>query len=193
MSVATGQPHIYAALYHEQAGTWPESVRLIPLQGDPVTIPVSPGEASTLAQEALASLTSYNQQVESGASLVDLAHPSVVNCQYCSYKAFSPAFWQAAEPSWDLLSSVSILGTVTKIQKFGDGTRSIEIDVTRGNLPPGTYRLRRLTTARFSGLEEVLPEMAVRIISARRENRENSTDLLPGVFDTLKTSQPARW
>lgn len=140
--------------------------------------------------ETLALLDAYNEQIQSGASLGDLATPSEAACQHCPYKPVCDPFWNAALPGWDMRGSAHVEGIVTATEGFGSSGRALEIDAVRGNLSPGRYRLRGITPLQYSGINAVTPGTEVRVVGARNIKPDEPRDLLATDYTEIWWEQP---
>jgi RecB family exonuclease len=176
---------LYAALHWDDTGEWPDVAHVIALQGERFSTPIKPEEAKHLVGETLALLDAYNLQVEKGASVNELATPSVQACRHCPYKLVCDPFWDAVSRSWDLGGAAYIEGVIVAIEDFGASGRALVIDATRSNLSPGRYRLRGLTSSRFPELTEMAPGTKVRVIGAGIVKQNETMDLLVGHYTQL--------
>jgi len=94
------QLHLYGYLVRETLGRTPHRGILLPVEGEPVEVPLDPTACENEALEAVDLLDRYNAFVSEGADTKDLATPSTKNCRWCSYKGLCPSFWANGNESW---------------------------------------------------------------------------------------------
>lgn len=159
---------LYAVLEHAETGEWPETATLIPLDGDPLPIPVDPAEATAAANHALAALDAYNKAVAAGTGAAELAAPDPANCTFCAYSIICPAFWAAADQSWADSGLVAVAGARgAETLAEASPAFNVDIDGVAGTVPPGEYVLYQLDRERFSALLEAEPGSAVAAVRLR--------------------------
>jgi hypothetical protein len=79
------QLKLYAAIYHDAHGDWPNLLELIPLSGKPERVPFTPDECVALLKAAKDELARVNSLVES-AKIRDAALPRPDCCWYCGFR-----------------------------------------------------------------------------------------------------------
>lgn len=177
---------LYAALHWDETGVWPSSAHLISLQGERFSMDIVPEEALQLVQETLGLLDAFNVRVEKGVTLVELGTPSSDACLHCPYKLLCPPFWNAVSPDRELMHGTACVeGIVAVVDDYGERGRMVEIDVARGNLPVGRYRLHRVTPTRFPELGSTSPGASIRVVGARIAKLHEPFELLLGDYTQL--------
>jgi len=93
------QLKLYAALYFQTYGGWPDTIQVVQLTGAKLEVPFTPEECSQLLVEAAHTLKSLNADITSALpSLYEsLGTPSPQNCRFCSYRPVCPAYRKTRE------------------------------------------------------------------------------------------------
>jgi hypothetical protein len=143
---------LYAVLEHEATGVWPKRATLIPLQGAPGVIEIDAAEATAAAEAALDALASYNEQVQAGTPIVDLATPSPAACRFCPYAVGCSAFWSAADETWLEEGITAVAGGMHGREESRLSTFNMKIEKATGSVPPGDYLLYQLDAERFGAV-----------------------------------------
>lgn len=128
---------LYAAMHHDVHGVWPIRGRLIPLEGDPVDVPIAPDEASQLVSDILQRAEKANTLLTQGIPLEQIGQPSPDTCRYCVYQAPCPAFWAAVDHTW-AWEIHAIEGDILRTDSRADGTVVATIQAVGGSLLPST-------------------------------------------------------
>jgi hypothetical protein len=123
------QLQLYAALYNETFGVWPDRLEIVPVQGDAVTVPVDRLKCTELVRDAKVLLSEVNAAVDglgvSGApDTATLAQPTARVCATCAYRPHCRTYLAAnadMHEQWPL----DICGNVTRIQKLGNGSLAL--------------------------------------------------------------------
>jgi RecB family exonuclease len=171
---------LYAAMHYDTTGEWPARGRLIPIEGEPLSIAVDPQEASLLAEEALALLDAYNAMVGAGASPADLARPGQKTCQWCSYHGICDSVWNVMSPEWEL-SQHAIEGLVLAVHSKMRGVIDADFQVQRGSVPAGIYRLRSDIPSCGAALLDA-QQCQVRVTNLRHVRQQLITTQTSGVW-----------
>ena len=140
---------LYAALEQETTGECPHVARLIPLEGDPVTIEIHGDETVQAAQDVIAALDKYNRDVRGGASPEALADANPEHCRFCPLAIRCPGFWSAVNPDWEGEGIVAAAGEVTASESSRFDTFDLDGNVEAGSVPGGSVRLHGLDLDRF--------------------------------------------
>ena len=90
------QLHLYGLMEHETTGAWPDELVLMPLAGEPVSVPASPETSVELGRDAVRLPDQYEARVP-GAQPATVA---VEVCSTCPYAVDCPPFWAAYDASW---------------------------------------------------------------------------------------------
>ena len=128
------QLKLYAALYMNSFGRWPDHLELVPLSGAPVPIPFTHEECLSLLRIATALLCEVSKRVQAaqqsaGADdLVPLARPEPATCQFCLFRPACPAYRDAriarASERWPN----DVLGQLLELRALGNGRLTIAVD-----------------------------------------------------------------
>lgn len=117
------QMKMYAGLYAETFGEWPDSLELVSLTGEKQNVPFTKDDCSNLLNEARATLQRVNETIRSnsGDSLPStLATPSPEACTFCQFRPDCAPYWSAVakrrEEQWPL----DVTGTVESIRRLGN-------------------------------------------------------------------------
>lgn len=161
---------LYSYLVHEQFGRWPKTLRVLPLHGEPITVPFAPVEAQELAERMKAILIDANQliaNVRAGrANESELASPSVESCRFCRYRPSCESYWEARRGSPQACWARDVSGVVITRKLIGGGFHVLEIHGAEGE----TMIVRGI---RESALVEIASGMAVRICDLKGERAAN--------------------
>lgn len=185
------QIRMYAALYSETFGVWPERLEIVPVRGDEAQISVDKHQCLQLVERAKECLTAVNAEIAashaSGAmdDLSRLATPSAETCTACSFRPQCNAYLTVnagQQDKWPL----DILGTVSRIQRLGNGSVSLGLIDLRGN----ARSVRGLTAGeRHPALKEIEPGSHVGIFSLQRTYPVK--DLSETLYTTVYLLPPA--
>lgn len=95
------QIKIYAALYNETHGVWPDKLNLIGLDMEKVSIDVDKKECSILIEDAKEMLSETNEFIETGLRAEDFAEPSPANCRFCLFRPACNKYWEVSKEMGD--------------------------------------------------------------------------------------------
>jgi len=95
------QLKMYAALYNETHGVWPDKLSLLGLDMDKVIIDVDKKECSNLIEDAKKMLNETNELIEAGLQAEDFAEPSPANCRFCLFRPACNKYWEASKETGD--------------------------------------------------------------------------------------------
>lgn len=131
------QLKLYASLYNDRFGLWPESLEVLPLRGSPIVIPFTRAECELLKEEGRAFVKSINNKILKLSESPDELHrifatpePSV--CRLCTFRPGCESYRKrpvSGELEWPL----DFWGRITRIQKLGNGTVHICVKVEPPN------------------------------------------------------------
>jgi len=121
-----GQLKLYACLYREATGRFPDKLTLIDLAKQRFEIDFSEVECNSLFEEAKQLLSVTNDGIEHG---VFSANPSEANCKYCLYRPACSFFLQfiITDKSFN-----DVVGTVKNVIKYQNGNVSVFLE-SEGN------------------------------------------------------------
>lgn len=136
------QLRIYAYLVHQATGRWPRRALLYPIAGPPVEVDVDPAACLREANEAVALLDRYNDEIAKKVPPASLASPSQESCQWCPFKILCPAFWTDAREGWKL-DGDAISGVLVSSPQpiYGGDAYSLSIRIDGGTVNHGTVTL----------------------------------------------------
>jgi hypothetical protein len=146
------QMMLYAVLEHESSGVWPKRATLVPLEGSPITIDIDPAAATAAAEAAVAQLGTFNDHVEQGTPVDQLAAPSPDACRFCGYAIQCPAFWSSASTGWRDEAIIAVAGQISDREESRLSTFSAKVDSVAGSLGPGPCLLYQLDSEQFGAL-----------------------------------------
>lgn len=174
---------LYGYLVHEHFGQWPTTIRILPLTGEPLTVPFIREQSEALANELKQMLRNTNEkitQVQRGdLDEASLASPSVEACRFCRYRPACAAYWSARMASADERWPCDIAGQLSSIKPLGGGFQVLEIrsadgvtQVVRG-VKGGALTVAENTAVRVCGLRV---ERAANVYSWRPTSYIGSAD-----------------
>ena len=125
---------LYAGLYHENYGEWPEKLTLTSLTGTRHDVPLDVPRVHHLMDEARLKLNEINALITSEMAAERLANPSPSACAFCGYRPVCKEYWKQREKNtkWpaDLLGiveSVTMLGNDTLFLRLRTGEEQVAI------------------------------------------------------------------
>jgi hypothetical protein len=122
---------LYSYLVHERFGRWPKTLRILPLRGDPVSVPFSPDEAQGLADKMKQILAATNQVIEKvrigSIDESELASPAPDSCRNCRYRPTCEGYWIARNSQPQLSWPRDVSGSVSAIKSLGNRFYVVEI------------------------------------------------------------------
>jgi hypothetical protein len=178
------QLQMYAALYHETFGIWPDRLELVPLQGEEVRVPIDHDRCSQLVKDAKALLETVNHAAvvaeNTGAKdLSTLAMPCAEACASCAFRPQCKAYLMAnaeMQDGWPL----DARGTVSTVRSLGNGSIVLSMSDARGNV----HSVRGLApVARHPALAMLKPGTQVGVFSLQRGFP--ARDLREGPYTTI--------
>jgi hypothetical protein len=126
------QLRLYAALYHEDTGTWPSQLQLVPLGGAPADVAFTPEQCLLLLDEARRVLTDVNGNLarfaedwESAESA--LASPSPSACRFCAYRPACLGYLSRSMPDADREWPADVWGRFENLTRLGNGRLMLTI------------------------------------------------------------------
>lgn len=98
------QIKLYAGLFHEVRGEWPNRLLIIGIDQSVHEIAFSPAECSALVDEARKLLDATNKMISDGKTPSDFASPSPEACKYCLFRPGCTKYWQIRQDAdeWPL-------------------------------------------------------------------------------------------
>jgi hypothetical protein len=156
---------LYGYLLHERFAQWPTTMRILPLTGDPITVPFVREQSEALANDLKQMLREANKaitQVHCGdLDEISLASPSVEACRFCRYRPTCEAYWSARLASADDRWPRDIAGQLVSIKPLGGGFRVLEIRSANG--------VTQMVRGVKAGALTVAENTAVRVCDLRAE------------------------
>ena len=133
---------LYAGLYHENYGEWPEKLTLTSLTGTRHDVPLDVSRVHHLMDEARLKLNEINALITSEMPAERLANPSPAACAFCGYRPLCKESWKQREKNtkwpadlWGIVESVTMLGNGTLFLRLRTGEEQVAV---RG-LSPGRF------------------------------------------------------
>jgi hypothetical protein len=134
------QLRLYGHLVNENTGACPSKGKLLPMQGNPVEIDLTPEACKSEAEEAIGLLEAFNSQVAQCASIDQLAVASEDSCYWCSHKIHCESFWaNVSESWWEDRKCAAVSGQLSELPAEVHSGKSValKINVSAGNVTPG--------------------------------------------------------
>ncbi len=125
------QLKIYAVLFQETHGRWPDRLELVPVAGDAVEVPYKRNDCVGLLGKMREALTRVNAKVSDGVPPEQLAQPSPVACAFCEFRPVCKRYKQQRAENWDG-PPADVAGQIQEIARLPNGLRiKLEQDVKR--------------------------------------------------------------
>jgi len=170
---------LYSYLVHERFRQWPNTLRILPLRGDPVNVPFSPAEAEELADEMKRMLISANQVIDrirgGGGDESELSSPSPDACRFCRYRPTCEAYWIARRKHPQASWPRDISGVIVGMRPLGNKFYVLEIRASDA----ATLVVRGIQEV---ALQRIVSRMTVRICDLRAERAVNVYSWRPTSF-----------
>lgn len=147
------QIKLYAALYHEVTGLWPDRLTLIGLDRVETDVEYSFGEAKCLLSAAKDLMASINRNISSNCQEF-FAFPKPETCYYCNFRPACHKYW--SHRTFDNAWPNDILGEVAKIQISLVGLLTAEIN-HNGNI----VKVRGLDAEKYKFLNDSSQEVCL--------------------------------
>ena len=144
------QLKLYAALYAESFGEWPDSIALVHLSGSTYEVDFSIAECTRLLSEASATLQRLNTVIgtDSGKSTPSvLASPGPDVCAYCQYRPACEPYQSARREAGSIEWPKDVIGTLISANRLGNGKLMLRVMTDSGlvNVPGVTDGSRHTT------------------------------------------------
>ncbi len=161
------QLKLYAALYAETFGRWPDSVGIVHLSGAIHNVDFTIAECAELLLEAKTTLQQINAIVATSpeASLPSvLANPRPDACAYCQYRPACEPYQSSRSDVDSLEWPMDVIGTLTSISQLGNGRLILKIMTSSGieNVPGIS------TGSRHAILAAIRPSDRIGVFALRR-------------------------
>ena len=161
------QLKMYAGLYAETFGDWPESLELVPLSGITTMVPFTKSECLNLLSDAKAALRATNEAIANctSDSLPSfLASPSARACTFCQYRPACEPYHLATASSDSEGWPLDVSGTIVSVRQLGNSKLMLEM-ATAG----GQVRIPGLTPGdRHPALQALKPGDLAGVFNLRR-------------------------
>lgn len=141
---------LYAYLWHEKTGDWPDEAAVQRVDGRLESIDVEPDQILALVDTIRTRRDEANQLLQSGEGDDALAEPSPDACKWCRRRPYCKPFAESIDESY-ALGGPCIFGTVTDVIE-GDGTDGVDIAITASNLAPNTTAIRVIGVSKQDNL-----------------------------------------
>lgn len=147
------QIKLYAALYHEVTGLWPNRLTLVGLDRAETDVEYSSGEAEYLLGAAKDLMESINKNILNDSQEF-FAFPKPEICCYCNFRPACHKYWsqKTFENAWP----TDILGEVINIRTSPVGLLMIEI-----NQDGSILKVRGLDPVKFNFLNDSVREVCL--------------------------------
>jgi RecB family exonuclease len=147
------QIKLYAALYHEVTGLWPDRLTLVGLDRAETDVEYSSSEAEYLLDAAKDLMESINKNILSNGQEF-FASPKPVTCYYCNFRPACHKYW--SQRTFDNAWPTDIHGEVTNIKTSPVGLLMVEI-YQDGNI----LKVRGLEPVKFNFLNDSVREVCL--------------------------------
>jgi hypothetical protein len=171
------QLKLYAALYFESKGKWPDRLEVAAPSGDTYEIEFSHEECTELLAEAKSLLSSIKETVAAADDDADaqtaLAAPAPSVCRFCSFRPYCIPYWQRAQVEASEEWPRDIWGRVTSLEMGEDGNFALVLELASGE----EVRVREISPQpeRHPALEGIEEGELIAGFSLRRRQRELSS------------------
>ena len=113
------QMKMYAALYHESEGVWPNRLTLVGVDRKRFEVSFESSNCTQLLASFTDNIAKLNERILEGANEADLSSPSAETCRYCLYRPGCSNYWNQRTDSEEWPSDVA--GRVVEITISGIG------------------------------------------------------------------------
>ncbi len=167
------QLKLYAWLYFEKTGNYPDELWLVDLKQQWHSIPFIPEECESLANEAKRRLNDISLKVKENQSGT-LALPNFETCQNCNFKPACKFYWTLE--SNDKNHFLDLKGSLKAVEEFQSGSLNLEIENE-----DGIHYIVNFKQIDFESMK-LLQNQEVQIFNLLRTKKE-------GVFTILKNTK----
>jgi len=166
------QLRLYGHLVHENTGASPSKGKLLPMQGNPVEIDLTPESCKAEAEEAIGLLDALNTQIAQCESIDQLASASEDSCYWCNHKTYCESFWvNVAEGWWGDRNSAAVSGSLSElpVEVHTGKSVTLKINVSAGNVTPGERVIGPFDKDIHAGVDSYSVDDLVRIVGCYRK------------------------
>lgn len=169
------QLRLYGFLVQEDTGTCPSKAKLLPMQGSPVEITLTPQECAAEAEEAVKLLDSVNMAVANGIRADEIGTPCEESCYWCNHKPHCTAFWNnVTEDWWSDSNRVFVEGSLAEapIDIHGGRSVALRVDVSAGNVHHSQFVIGPFEKSVYDNLVGFSAHDVIRIVGCYRRPDE---------------------
>lgn len=152
------QLELYCAIFFESRGRWADALQIVPVAGDPVTIPAERTKCVAILQSAKDTLRRINKVIEGASDIehgsLELASVSPNGCARCEFRPGCQAYKCRTTSDTDEKWPHDATGQVAEIASFPNGSTAITVKTQCG-----LTRVRSL--ASVPGRHPALPYLSV--------------------------------
>ena len=161
------QLRLYGRLVQESLGVCPAKGILLPMEGPAVEVALDAQTCASEATEAVRLLDSYNSQVQTARTVMQVANPSSQACRWCQYKALCPAFWARVDATWrESLGTGCVRGVLTSPPQLVHNDRAFCLTLTStGGTAAGEMTIAPLERTVHANVEPWQAGDAVRVVN----------------------------
>lgn len=160
------QLKLYAALYFETFGFWPNKLTIITLDQNELDVLFDINECIDLLEEATNFLDEVNSKIIFMHNIEDLANPLPTNCNYCTYRPACLAYWRLKDNSKEW--PIDLKGEVIDVNLLNNGTLRIVIKNSESEI-----NIRGLSLNRNSFLLKIPLKTVISIYNLVNDFTEN--------------------
>jgi hypothetical protein len=177
------QLKLYAALYFQTYGRWPDRLQIVPLKGEALEVLFVAVDCIQLLKEAQRKVHDLNRRITSGeVTAATLANPTPRNCGFCPYRPNCPAYQQALGREGRVSQwPPDVFGTVYDINSLNNGLTNLRLAGDGG----GEHTIRALSPdpMRHPSLQSIQRGDSIGFFNARATS--DRAEFSEGPFATL--------
>jgi CRISPR/Cas system-associated exonuclease Cas4 (RecB family) len=161
------QLKIYAYLYFENTGKFPDHLSIVDLSKQKFPVEFTQSECFNLYKEAKSILDTTNESIENGTFS---ANPNQVNCRYCLYRPACSFYLNYIEYDYSLND---VIGSLKDVKQFQNGNVSIFLEngerkITITSFPSEKYEELNSSKNKTIGIFNLRKEVSEYIYSATK-------------------------
>ena len=183
------QLELYCAIFFESRGRWADVLEIVPVAGDPVTIPVDKTKCQAILQSAKEALYRINNVIEFATDVSDgvleLASVTPTGCARCEFRPGCQAYKRKVTLDTDEKWPYDVIGQVAEIASFPNGSTAITVKTKFGRI-----RVRGLASA--PGRHPALPYLFAGSLVGlyNLKSVRDNAELLQGPLTTIYDETP---
>ena len=177
------QLELYCAIFFESRGRWADVLEIVPVAGDPVSIPVDKTKCMAILQSAKDTLRRINNVIEDASDtepvFLELASVTPTGCARCEFRPGCQVYKCRTTLDTDEKWPHDVTGQVAEIASFPNGSTAITVKTKCG-----LTRVRSL--ASVPGRHPALPYLSAgSSVGLYNLKSVRDTDLVQGPLTTI--------